>query len=158
MFSLRVNSRCRYPGGWVGALTLRDSQLHQELKGKKNLIRNWFQRWTESAFFFSRENQNLFRENFRRFSDFRTWIFFPSVKKSWKLPVKTSIVYVKISSKSHTWKWKWVCVKNITNSFHEIWWIWPFFVPVKKKALRENYRKFLISFPWKKKTHQWKNP
>ena len=27
----------------------------------------------------------------------------------------------------------------------------------KQKALRENYRKILISFPWKKK-HPWKNP
>ena len=30
----------------------------------------------DGSVFFSRENQNLFRENFRRFSDFRTWIFF----------------------------------------------------------------------------------
>ena len=31
-------------------------------------------------------------------------------------------------------------------------WMLSIFVPVKKKALRENYRKFLISFPWKKKS------
>ena len=30
-------------------------------------------------------------------------------------------------------------------------WMLSIFVPVKKKALRENYRKFLISLPWKKK-------
>ena len=50
-----------------------------------------------------------------------------------------------------------MCVKNITNSFHEIWWIWPFFIPVKKKSCVKIIENF--TFPSReKKTHPWKNP
>ena len=55
----------------------------------------------ENYRFHTREKKNPFRENFclsiRENSD-------PSVKISSKLPVKEPTVYVKISSKSHTWK------------------------------------------------------
>ena len=61
-------------------------------------------------------------------------------------------MYVKISFKSHTWKWKIVCVKNVTYSFHEIWWNLSFFVPVKKMSSVKKYKNFAISLPWKRKS------
>ena len=71
--------------------------------------------------------------------------------------MKTRDVYVKISFKSHTWKWKHVCVKNITYSFHEIWWSLSFFCTrEKKKSFLWKFPQFHYIMSMKKKIPLWK--
>ena len=64
---------------------------------------------------------------------------------------------MKISFKSHTWKWKHVCVKNITYSFHEIWWSLSFFCTrEKKKSFLWKFSQFHYIMSMKKKIPLWK--
>ena len=64
------------------------------------------------CFFFPRENQNPFRENFWQFLAFHPWNFFSFRENFLKSVREKKNVYVKISLKTHTWKQKRVCVKK----------------------------------------------
>ena len=99
-------------------------------------------------FFFPRENQNPFRENFWQFLGFHPWIFFSFRENFLKTVRENKNVYVKISLKTHPWKQKRVCVKKSHTKILEIF-TW-------KNSLEINQICPLLRQLHRQKSHSWK--
>ena len=104
---------------------------------------------TNRFFFFFRENQNLFLKNYNDFGFPFMKFYFLSWKSLQNCPRKHQLCtrkFLPSNRRKNRNKAAWKIELFPCNLMYL-----TFFCTSKKKALRENYPKFLISFPWKKR-------